>query len=231
MIAQQKTILSVKLAGIALCLTVVYFLGELITAAAWNKAPYDWNNNYISDLGVPECLTLDRVVCSPAHAVMNTAFIGVGVLTLIALVLLNRLLSDWRRVILVITAALFAIGIIIVGSFPGSTAEAIGGEIRMMMHSIGALLAIGVGNLMLLAAGLVFWRSHRVYAIISLALAIIGLAAIAGTKINGFGLGAGGIERVAVYPVVLWLIFSGVVILSKSASVLKLGVQRQHLES
>lgn len=231
MMTQQKTTLSVKLAGAALCLTIVYFLGELITAAAWSKTPYDWNNNYISDLGVPECLTLDRVVCSPAHAVMNAAFISVGVLTLIALALLNRSLNGWRRVILVITTALFAIGIIIVGSFPGSTAEAIGGETRMMMHGIGALLAIGVGNLMVLAASLVFWRNHRGYAVASLVFAIIGLAAIAGTKLGGFGLGVGGIERVAVYPVVLWLILSGIVILSNSASVLKLGARRQHLES
>ncbi|AJT41252.1 DUF998 domain-containing protein [Psychromicrobium lacuslunae] len=225
---EQKTPLALKLAGTALSLTIVYFIGELITAAAWSKAPYDWNNNYISDLGVPECLTLDRIVCSPAHGVMNTAFISVGVLTLLALLLLIRLLAGWRRILLAVPTALFGIGIIIVGSFPGSTAEAIGGEARMMMHGIGALLAIGVGNLMLLAAAIVFWRSFRGYAVSSLVLAVIGLSAIAGTKLGGFGLGVGGIERLAVYPVLLWLILSGVLILSSAGSLLRLTAQRQH---
>lgn len=196
--------------AVALTLVILYVVGEAITALAWSRAPYNWADNYISDLGVPECVELDRTVCSPLFWLMDATFVLTGLLALVALVALRPAVAGWRRVIAVPTV-LYAIGIIMVGVFPGSFAENIGGDAtRALLHSVGALLAIGVGNLMVLTGGIIAWRPYRGYAVVSIILAATGLAAIVLMQTgNDLGLGRGGIERMTVYPIVAWLVATG----------------------
>ena len=198
--------------GILLAASLQYFVAEILTALAWTKVPYSFFHNYISDLGVPECIVLpSRAVCSPAHLVMDTSFILQGILIIAAFFVLMPLIKRARtRATLGTLALLFGIGIIIVGSFPGSTAEVIAGnQGRQTMHVLGAFLAICFGNILLIVAGVTIRHLNRAYALLSITMGCIGLVAIFLSQITTLGLGVGGIERIAVNSIIIWFILTG----------------------
>ena len=107
-------------------LTVAYLLVQPVVAAAW-PTPYDLATNSISDLGVTGCGDFrqfdDRVVyaCSPRHALMNTVFVLVGLLTSVGAVLTRgvwpRRRLTWVGVAFVVLAG---VGGILVGLAPAA---------------------------------------------------------------------------------------------------------------
>ncbi|WP_072314630.1 DUF998 domain-containing protein [Agrococcus sp. Marseille-P2731] len=198
--------------GILLIMTAQYFVAELVTAAAWTRVPYSFVANYISDLGVPECETLpERIVCSPAHAVMNTGFVLQGVLLVGATWLLARELPRGWRWIVGILGHVFAVGTAIVGLFPGSIAEELGGDpARSAMHGLGALLAIGGGALLVTATSiaLVAAGRWRVGAIIGALAAADWLGIVLFLQQDAATIGA--TERLAVWPTTIAFVVLGV---------------------
>lgn len=207
-----------KIGGIAGILGIQYFVAEFIAASAWTTS-YSWSRNYISDLGVPECLNagqLDRVVCSPLHNVMNASFITQAIIVAIVTICLIHILSKRWRYPVAFIATVYCIGLLLVGLFPGSVAENLGGDsTRMMLHGIGALMAIVGGNILVITAALSLRTKFPDYAIVSLLLGIIGLVAslLFAVQIDlGFGIGT--VERIAVDPIVLWTILTGAVMLA-----------------
>jgi hypothetical membrane protein len=143
-------------------LTVAYLLVQPVVAAAWQPS-YDLATNTISDLGVTGCGDFrqfdDRVVyaCSPRHALMNTVFVVVGVLTAAGAVL-TRAIWPRRRLTSVGVAfvVLAGVGGILLGLAPTNVNPA--------AHGAGALLQVpgAVGPLLL---GVAAWshsgRSRR----------------------------------------------------------------------
>ncbi|GAB3302581.1 DUF998 domain-containing protein [Epidermidibacterium keratini] len=195
--------------------TVQYLIAEAVTAVSWSPVGYSYARNYISDLGVPECLTLDRTVCSPLWFVMDASFVVQGIITFVALVLLARLVPRGWRIPVVGLGVIYCVGIVIVGLFPGSTAEVIGGSaFRATMHSLGALLAILGGNVWALVAGVALLPRWRGWALCSILLGVFGIAAGIISTRTDLGLGVGGIERLAVYPIIGWLILTGAALLA-----------------
>ena len=99
-----------------------------------------------------------------------------------------------------------------VGLFPGSVAENLGGDsARMMLHGIGALLAIVGGNVLVLVTALSARKKFPNYALVSFLLGIVGaMAALLFAMQIDLGLGIGTMERIAVNPVALWIILTGV---------------------
>ncbi|WP_413317820.1 DUF998 domain-containing protein [Agrococcus sp. 1P02AA] len=198
--------------GIMLLLTAQYFVAELVAAAAWSRVPYSFVANYISDLGVPECEVLpERVVCSPAHAVMNTGFVLQGVLLLGATWLLARELARGWRWVVGILGHVFALGIVIVGLFPGSIAEELGGDpVRSAMHGLGALLAIGGGALLVTATSIALLLAGRrlVGAVIGALAAADWLGIVLFLQHDVATIGA--TERLAVWPTTIAFVVLGV---------------------
>jgi hypothetical membrane protein len=101
--------------------------------------------------------------------------------------------------------AIAGLGAIMVGAFPENK---IG-----ILHAIGAGLAIVAGNLGILVLGLAITSLPeglrtfmRLFSVISL------VAAICFASSQFFGLGKGTIERVAAYPMSVWLIVFGMYI-------------------
>ena len=88
-------------------------------------------------------------------------------------------------------------GNVAVGLFPSDTGTA--------MHMLGAGFILALANPGIVLAGLALWRSRRALALASL---ILGLGGIAGTILFLYyidlGIGQGGMERVAFYPLPLW---------------------------
>ena len=87
----QKNAARFRGAGALLVLAgIQYAVLEYVAAAAWHNPPYSYAVNFISDLGnpVPGDTFQGRVIDSPLHLVMDTAFIAQGVLFIAASVLL-----------------------------------------------------------------------------------------------------------------------------------------------
>lgn len=204
--------------GIALVASAQYLIAEQVVSAAWTSAPYSFGDNYISDLGVPECLVLtDRVVCSPQWLLMDAAFVLQGIIAFVAVWQLAWLLPRVWRWLATALGAVYGVGMVLVGTFPGSIAEDLGGDAtRAAIHGIGALLAIGGGLVWMLVAGLGMlarrWRGVGILSLVLVAIGavgLVGLALLPSTPGADLGLGVGGIERLAVYPIVAWLILMG----------------------
>ncbi|MEU9714971.1 DUF998 domain-containing protein [Streptomyces sp. NPDC047976] len=188
---------------------VQFFVIHGIAESAW-ASPYSWARNNISDLGNAHCaLQADpepRYVCSPEHGLMNTAFITLGVLLLVGLVLTGAAL--WRRGAAAVTARILlagaGVGFVLAGLAPA--------DVNENQHVLGALLIMAVGNLGLVLAGSAL--ADRVAPLMRRATTLLGLIAL--TALAAFlshhyaGLGMGGMERVAAFPLLLWALAAAV---------------------
>ena len=99
-IARRRTV-RIRVGAVLLALaTVQFFAAHVIAQRAW-PTPYSWTTNYISDLGAVTCAPGSSGVCSPLHAVMNTAFLLQGALLIGGTVLTTEAwtASTGRRVL------------------------------------------------------------------------------------------------------------------------------------
>jgi hypothetical membrane protein len=189
-------------------LSVLYLLAQLVVARAWSP-PYSFATNLISDLGNTACGRYHAsYVCSPRHALMNAAFIFLGVVMVTGSALLSQeftIRSKSNRTGAAGGFALVALGgfgAILVGSFPENTISA--------LHVLGAGLSIGSGNVGILVLGrtlpLPAGMRAPMYAASVLSLAALLLFAAH----EYLGLGAGTMERLAAYPETLWMLCFGI---------------------
>jgi hypothetical membrane protein len=194
-------------------LTVAYFIVQPVVAAAW-QASYDVTANTISDLGITGCGDFrqfdDRVVyaCSPRHALMNTVFVLVGLLTS-AGALLTRGTWPRRRLATVGVAfvVLAGVGGILLGLAPA--------DVNLAAHGAGALLQVlgAVGPLLL---GVAAWSVRRGVAAFSVVCGLVGSAAcLLFFSRSDLGLGLGVMERLAFDPLTVWTTALGAVLLRR----------------
>lgn len=190
---------------------ILYLLAEKISSTGWRDPSYSYLHNYISDLGIASCgMTPDgRDICSPLHNVMNAGFAAEGILFFIACWLLRPLFSAPGRHVFLFSGLLHALGGVLIALFHsgGST----GG---VTVHQAGAVLAIAGGNVCLLSAGWMKLHSTgwRAFSLFSLALGCTGLVSM--VTISFDILPTGLIERISVYPITFWQIFTGFWILT-----------------
>jgi hypothetical membrane protein len=194
-------------------LTVAYLLVQPVVAAAW-PTPYDVATNSISDLGVTRCGSYprfdDRVVyaCSPRHALMNTVFVLVGLLTAAGAVL-TRAVWPRRRLTSVGVAlvVLAGVGGILVGLAPAN--------VNLAAHAAGALLQVpgAVGPLLL---GVAAWSAQQRVAAFSVLCGVVGSAAcVLFFSGSDLGLGLGMMEHLAFDPLTVWTTVLGAVLLQR----------------
>ncbi len=206
--------------GVLLTAAVLaYLVVEALVAAAWPAPGYSYRDNYVSDLGVPTCAQqTNRWVCSPLFHTMNLTFFAVGAATLVGLLVLAATLTGVRRWVTVVFAIVNGGGIILVGIAPGSFAEDITNDpVQMLVHSLGALLAIAGTALHALIQGLWWIRSRPVIATVSLAFGALTPILLLGATLSGssdLGLGRGTFERVGVYAAFAWLLVVAVALVT-----------------
>jgi hypothetical membrane protein len=181
---------------------LLYLLAERVSALAWRHPGYRYSENYISDLGIPGC---GAHFCSPLYNVMNAGFATEGLLFIAGALLLY----PWGKLrVALLLAAIHGMGGVLIALFhSGGTADGV------TLHQIGAVMAIGGGNLCLIAVGLAcvlkMQRSHFGY--FSLLSGAFGLACMLLIPSGLFPVGL--IERAAVYPITLWQIVTGIALL------------------
>jgi hypothetical membrane protein len=200
--------------------TVQYFVAQVVAASAWKPA-YNWSTNVISDLGNTACGPFAvhgaaSYVCSPLHGVMNASFIVAGILTILGTAAMWRLwpVSALTRAGLVLWL-ISGIGKIVVGLVPENT--------DLTLHTAAAT-NLTFGSVGVLLLSLAIRRSHprpaRVGRIVSLLGVVAGSLFITAQFVGPsatFGLGIGGMERLAGYPSNLWILLIGVIALRFSA--------------
>jgi hypothetical membrane protein len=179
-------------------LALQWFPVQAVVQAAWTT-PYSLSRNYISDLGAVRCATSRGLgyVCSPLHSFMNTSFVVIGLLTVAGVVLLW---NSWPRRRLVtagmVLVAVFGVGKVVIGLAPE--------DVRLGLHALGSLgMLLGDTGSVLLALGL--WRMARWGAVVFLFVGVVGVLAFFLQLSPRLELVRGALERLADWPLPLWL--------------------------
>jgi hypothetical membrane protein len=212
--SSNDTTRTIRRGAIVWMLAIQFFIAQIIVQAAWTT-PFSLTANYISDLGNTTCgpypVDSNMYVCSPLHAVMNASFIALGVIILLGTALVYRAFPIGRaRTIGLVLLTLAGPGPILVGLFPEN--------VNITPHAIGAAAHFVSGNLGIAVLGIAIAATHRqkLLAIFSIIAGSVGVIATA-LFISGhyLGMGIGGMERIAAYPLPLWLMVMGVALLQQ----------------
>lgn len=179
-----------------------YLLAEKLSALGWHDPSYSYSQNYISDLGIP--------LRSPLHHLMNAGFALEGVLFFIACWLLRSFFKGAGRYLFLLAGLIHAAGGVLIALYHSG-----GGGSGVTLHEVGAVMAIGGGNLCLLAVG---WMMHArrgfsAYGWLSLLLGSLGLICMFSITSGQFPIGI--IERASVYPITFWQVSTGLLLLLK----------------
>ncbi|MGG2465120.1 DUF998 domain-containing protein [Streptomyces sp. RGM 3693] len=188
---------------------VQFFVVHGIAESAWAR-PYSWARNNISDLGNAHCALQTepepRYICSPEHGLMNVSFITLGVLLVVGAALTGGVL--WRSGPAAAVARLLlagaGVGFVLAGLAPA--------DVNENQHALGALLVMAAGNIGLVMAG--FGLAERVPAQLRWGTSLLGITAVTAFGLflsrHYLGLGMGGMERVAAFPLLFWALIVGV---------------------
>jgi hypothetical membrane protein len=189
--------------------SLLFLVAMIVVQLAWTGSPaYSLRNNYISDLGNTHCGPWPNAnspdLCSPWHDVFNAAVIVLGIFVLLGAVLVRSGFPPRRTASLGLgLAAVGGIGAIGVGVSP----ENVNGTV----HALASFDAFGVGSFALIVLGFAMfrdtrWDGYRAYTLFS---GLIGLVATILFAVGvDAGLGVGGMERLIVAPLLLWLILA-----------------------
>jgi hypothetical membrane protein len=176
-----------KVAGTLFLVGAAQFIVGMVLAEALYSG-YSVADNYISDLGV-----------GPSALVFNFSVFLLGLLAVIAALLIWR--STGSNATAKITPILFfiaGIGVMGVGIFT---------EHAGALHGVVSLVAFLFGGLSAIAAYKMEKTPLNYISVIMGLIAIVALV-LFGTK-NYLGLGAGGMERMIAYPILLWAVTFG----------------------
>ena len=198
-----------RLAGACWLLAAVSFLAaNVLVGLAWDQPRFSWAEHNISDLGNVTCGVWDtsrpRPVCSPWHPAMNAVFVGAGLLLALGALLAHRALRPGRAAAVAVASTVAAgCGYVLAGLYPADVDE--------NLHVLGALLVFVFGNTAMLAAA--FAGRSPLLRELRTVSAVLGLLGLAGTVLFlsrvDAGIGVGGMERVAVFPLFAWVTAAG----------------------
>lgn len=177
--------------GLLFAAGVISLMG-IITAEALYPGSYSTAANAISDLGATE--PPDSVIREPSATIFNTVMMVTGALALMASVCLQR---GFRRTAAPALVALFGVGALGVGVFPGDWGS---------VHATFAMLTFIAGGLAAIVAYTMATSPFRYFSVVLgvVPLAILFVFMILGQDSFLAPLGVGGAERWVAYPIVLW---------------------------
>lgn len=208
---------TVTAGAIAWICSAQFFIAQVIAQLAWTT-PYSLLHNYISDLGNTVCRIVSPTsalsICSPLYKLMNVSFVLLGVTLILGALLTRQVFLEARlRTMGLALIGIAGIGPILVGLAPEN--------VNTGVHVTGAALQFICGNMGLIGMGLLLYRRHhKSLGLTSLTCGMSGLLALVLFMVcrladRNLGLGVGGWERVVVYPLPIWTIGMGLIILIK----------------
>lgn len=150
--------------------------------------------NWISDLGSAD---------SPLHWVMNGSFVLQGVLISVGAILMRRLFpAKWGYQVALLLFLVSGLGVLVVGLVPEDTVA--------QVHSLAALVHLLAGNLAMVLMGLAMVAGAartRFRGCVTLLAGLLGLTALVLLALGEKDVGT--FERLAAYPLTLWLTWTG----------------------
>lgn len=190
-----------KIAGIVFIIgSLYYMIAEAISAFAFNDSLI---NTYIfhtiSEIGIPN-------INSPLSFFMNSAFIIIGLSLLFGNLYRFKDFIIKNKTLFYILTPITAIGVIIVALIHA------GNPITAGYHSLGAIMAILGGNILLILISKSMGE-FEIYQKITLLLGLIGLFAFWIMFFNMESIYMPVFERLSVYTLILWSFISGVYLL------------------
>lgn len=199
-----------RLGAVVWICAVQFFVVQAVVQSAWTT-PFSLSENFISDLGNTSCgpypAGAATYVCSPWHAAMNTSFFVQGWIILLGGAMLYRTFPSGRlRSMGFALLATAGPGLMLVGLFAENE--------NLPPHKLGAGLQFVLGNLGIALLGVLLARAGRSpwLGAFSVLCGVVGVLATWLLVTDRFlGLGVGGIERFAAYPLPLWLVVMGLV--------------------
>ena len=196
-----------------------FFLVEQIARLSV-RGPYSMMHSAISDLGALRTFgfaAAEATSSSPLHILMNASFVLQGLLiSLGALGVRSRFDRGWLSRAAFLLLHLAALGVLVVGLAPEDRA----GD----LHVLAASLHFLCGSLAMLLLGLALLRRAQATELAGTLSIGAGAIALCATLLLGLdqtsawsslGWPAGLIERVAAYPLPLWLVITAIVLLGR----------------
>jgi hypothetical membrane protein len=190
----------------------------LVIVAETQYPNYSPQQNFLSDLGatchrgLSLTLITPCVIVSPSSSIWDTTLSLMGLLSLVSVVLFY---GATRKKGFSILFGLWGLGALIAGAVPEN--------LLLSVHELASLAAFLAGSIAAIVA-FRFLQSPLKY--LSVALGLFSFASLIALtfegplmRLNGiFGLGFGGIERMVVYPIVIWEIAFGAYLMSGALS-------------
>ncbi|MFF2114281.1 DUF998 domain-containing protein [Rhodococcus koreensis] len=198
--APARRQLAVRVGGAAWVLIALYFLAEVVTARAWPR-PYRVRTNSVSNLGVTGCDgSAATRLCSPLHAVINSAFVLTGVLILVGAVCLREFLPPGilRRVAL----ALFG-----VAAVSAALTGVVPIDVDAHLHQVVATPTFVARNAAMIVVAIGLYGQWRLFALWTGFCGLVGIVGMAAILLREGPFGI--TERLALYPFTVWVVTAG----------------------
>lgn len=197
---------------------VVFWAAEIFTASGWSHPGYSFRWDAISDLGnpVPRDFMFGHAVNSPMYFLMNFGFAVAGILFASAVVILHRLFPGRACVAILITGTLEAVGLLVVSEFHQQSVNAV----EMGVHWAGAFLILA-GSVTIVLVGVFSGRLgapswYRFLSVIVGACIFLSFVTLVTVPPVAAVIGAGAVERVAMWGGLCWQIITGIILLAGS---------------
>jgi hypothetical membrane protein len=186
----------IKLSGLLYFLAGAVVLMGIITAEAFYPSGYTTFKNEISDLGATR--QPNSVSFEPSSTIFNTVMFLAGLMVLIASFYQHKY---FKKLLFSIPVILFGLGLVGVGTFPGSFTP---------YHGMAAMLTFLSGGFCAITSFKIVMPPFKYISILfgSVALLTWFIAVFASAFLISF-IGIGGIERWVAYPIMLWLLGFG----------------------
>ncbi|MEV6632731.1 DUF998 domain-containing protein [Actinoplanes sp. NPDC051470] len=202
--------------GFALVAAVLLeLIAEASVAAAWDRRPYSYLEDYVNFLGSPFAGEFQGIVISsPLWPLMSATWIVSGALVAAASIAISRRLTGWRRPTIAALGLAQAIALVLFAVFPLGPARFDDGT--LVLYLIGAFLSIIAGNVLAVVTGLssMALGLPRWLAKVSIVLGGIGLLNIPVT----YGWTPTGLaERISLYSYLVWALITGLVLIRSAA--------------
>jgi hypothetical membrane protein len=182
-----------KIAGALLFVGASQFtVGMIVAEAVYPN--YSISGNYISDLGVWG---------KPSAAIFNPSIILLGLMILISAYFIQR---EFRMGAITVFFVLAGLGPLLVGIFPENTFLVHGVPV---IHSIAAIISFVFGGIAAIASYKITKGPFRYFSVILGVATLFALLLFATTRSDYLGIGVGGMERMIVYPTLVWTIGMG----------------------
>ncbi|MBC2639059.1 MULTISPECIES: DUF998 domain-containing protein [unclassified Rhodococcus (in: high G+C Gram-positive bacteria)] len=203
---------TVRVGAAAWVLIPLYFVAEAVTANAWPR-PYVVRTNSVSNLGVTGCdgsaaQAAAVRLCSPLHAVINSAFVLTGVLILVGAVCLREFLPPGRlRRTALALFGVAAVSAALTGFIPIN--------VDAHLHQIVATPTFVARNAAMIVVAIALYPRWRAFAVWTGLCGLLGVLGMAAILLPGTPFGI--TERLALYPFTVWVATAGVAALRTRA--------------